>query len=132
MADLKAIIESGKTALGIEFGSTRIKAVLIDESFKPIASGSYSWENQLIDGFWTYSLDDIWKGLRDCYKSLVADVIEEYDLLLIGPHIASHKDEFDALAGQYGIPVEVIPQSVYGSLDGNGLIDFALDVLNKS
>ena len=62
MADLKAIIESGKTALGIEFGSTRIKAVLIDESFKPIASGSYSWENQLIDGFWTYSLDDIWKG----------------------------------------------------------------------
>ena len=60
MADLKAIIESGKTALGIEFGSTRIKAVLIDESFKPIASGSYSWENQLIDGFWTYSLDDIW------------------------------------------------------------------------
>ena len=76
MADLKAIIESGKTALGIEFGSTRIKAVLIDESFKPIASGSYSWENQLIDGFWTYSLDDIWKGLRDCYKSLVADVKE--------------------------------------------------------
>ena len=78
MADLKAIIESGKTALGIEFGSTRIKAVLIDESFKPIASGSYSWENQLIDGFWTYSLDDIWKGLRDCYKSLVADVKEKY------------------------------------------------------
>lgn len=78
MADLKAIIESGKTALGIEFGSTRIKAVLIDELFKPIASGSYSWENQLIDGFWTYSLDDIWKGLRDCYKSLVADVKEKY------------------------------------------------------
>ena len=78
MADLKAIIESGKTALGIEFGSTRIKAVLIDESFKPIASGSYRWENQLIDGFWTYSLDDIWKGLRDCYKSLVADVKEKY------------------------------------------------------
>ena len=46
--------------------------------------------------------------------------------------VASHKDEFDELAGQYGIPVEVIPQSVYGSLDGNGLIDFALDVLNKS
>ena len=78
MADLKAIIESGKTALGIEFGSTRIKAVLIDGSFKPIASGSYSWENQLIDGFWTYSLEDIWKGLRDCYKSLTADVKEKY------------------------------------------------------
>ena len=65
-------------------------------------------------------------------QSLVEDVIEDYDLLLIGPHFASHKDEFDELAGQYGIPVEVIPQSVYGSLDGNGLIDFALDVLNKS
>ena len=65
-------------------------------------------------------------------QSLVEDVIEDYDLLLIGPHFASHKDEFDELAGQYGIPVAVIPQSVYGSLDGNGLIDFALDVLNKS
>ena len=59
-------------------------------------------------------------------------LVEDYDLLLIGPHFASHKDEFDELAGQYGIPVAVIPQSVYGSLDGNGLIDFALDVLNKS
>ena len=65
MADLKAIIESGKTALGIEFGSTRIKAVLIDESFKPIASGSYSWENQLIDGFWTYSLEGIKRLLQE-------------------------------------------------------------------
>ena len=56
MGNAKERIESGKAVLGIEFGSTRIKAVLIDESFKPIASGSYSWENQLIDSFWTYSL----------------------------------------------------------------------------
>ena len=70
MADLKAIIESGKTALGIEFGSTRIKAVLIDESFKPIASGSYSWENQLIDGFWTYSLDDLTRISRQLDQSM--------------------------------------------------------------
>ena len=64
-------------------------------------------------------------------QSLVEDVIEDYDLLLIGPHFASHKEEFEEIAGQYDIPVEVIPQSVYGTLDGNGLIDFALGVLNK-
>ena len=53
----------GRTSLGIEFGSTRIKAVLIDSSFTPIAAGSYEWENKLENGIWTYSLEDIWK---DC------------------------------------------------------------------
>lgn len=76
---LKAFIESGKAVLGIEFGSTRIKAVLIDEAHNPIASGSHEWENRLENGYWTYSLDDIWGGLRDCYSDLLRDVREKYD-----------------------------------------------------
>ncbi|MFV0560835.1 MAG: xylulokinase [Enterococcus sp.] len=68
----------GNTALGIEFGSTRIKAVLIDSTYTPIASGSYEWENQLQDGFWTYSLDDIWKGLRVSYRKMASEVFEKY------------------------------------------------------
>ena len=59
----KQVIESGKAVLGIEFGSTRIKAVLIDEENKPIAQGAHEWENQLVDGLWTYSIDAIWNGL---------------------------------------------------------------------
>ena len=76
---IKCLIESGKAVLGIEFGSTRIKAVLIDEENKPIASGSHEWENQLVNGIWTYSLDAIWTGLQDCYSDLVADVKKQYD-----------------------------------------------------
>ena len=82
MADLKAIIESGKTALGIEFGSTRIKAVLVNETGEPIASGAHDWENRLEDGIWTYSLDDIWTGLTDCYGRLAEDVKEKYDTVI--------------------------------------------------
>ena len=58
----KKIIESGKAILGIEFGSTRIKAVLIDPENRPISQGSFEWENKLVDGLWTYSLDAIWNG----------------------------------------------------------------------
>ncbi len=78
--DLKAksIIESGKAILGIEFGSTRIKAVLIDDEHKPIAQGSHTWENQLKDGLWTYSIDMIWNGVQDCYADLRANVRAEY------------------------------------------------------
>lgn len=54
-------IMEGKTVLGIELGSTRIKAVLVGEDNQPIAAGSYDWENQYENGIWTYSLDDIWK-----------------------------------------------------------------------
>ena len=64
MSNVKEIIESGKAYLGIEFGSTRIKAVLIDEEHNPIASGSHTWENRYENGLWTYSLDDIWNGAR--------------------------------------------------------------------
>lgn len=77
--DTKSIIESGKAILGIELGSTRIKAVLIDPENKPIAQGSHVWENQLVDGLWTYSIDAIWNGLRDCYADLCADVKKQYD-----------------------------------------------------
>ncbi len=75
----KTIIESGKAILGIEFGSTRIKAVLIDTDNNPIAQGSFEWENQLVDGLWTYSIDTIWKGLQDCYADLRKNVKAEYD-----------------------------------------------------
>lgn len=72
------VIESGKTVLGIELGSTRIKAVLIDENHKPIASGSHDWENKLVDNIWTYSLEDIWAGVQDSYAKMSAEVKEKY------------------------------------------------------
>lgn len=75
----KQTIESGKAILGIEFGSTRIKAVLIDEENKPIAQGSHEWENQLDDGLWTYSLEAIWYGLEDAYQQLRKEVKREYE-----------------------------------------------------
>ena len=75
----KEIITSGKAVLGIEFGSTRIKAVLIDEENNPIASGSHTWENQLVDGLWTYAIDRIWYGLQDCYADLRQNVVAQYD-----------------------------------------------------
>ncbi len=75
----KEIIQSGKAILGIEFGSTRIKAVLIDGENKPIAQGSHEWENQLVDGLWTYSVDRIWYGLQDCYADLRKNVLAQYD-----------------------------------------------------
>ncbi len=77
------MIQTGNTTLGIEFGSTRIKAVLIDKYHTPIASGSYEWENQLKDGIWTYSLEDIWKGLQNCYQDLVIKVKQQYSVELV-------------------------------------------------
>lgn len=78
-SNAKQTIESGKAILGIEFGSTRIKAVLIDEDNNPIAQGSHEWENQLVDGLWTYSTEAIWYGLQDCYADLRANVKKLYD-----------------------------------------------------
>ena len=75
-------IVSGKTFLGIEFGSTRIKAVLTDADHTPIASGSHEWENRLDHGIWTYTMDDIWGGLQDCYRDLKKDVKEQYGVTL--------------------------------------------------
>ncbi len=79
MSNAKQTIEAGKAILGIEFGSTRIKAVLIDTDNNPIAQGSHEWENQLVDGLWTYSIDTIWAGLQDCYADLRKNVKAEYD-----------------------------------------------------
>ena len=72
------MINLNKTALGIELGSTRIKAVLIDEKHIPIASGDFEWENQLVDGIWTYSLETVRTGIQSCYASLKADVKEKF------------------------------------------------------
>ncbi len=75
-------IQAGSTALGIEFGSTRIKAVLVGSDNTPIASGAHDWENQYEDHIWTYSLDAIWKGLQDCYQNMAKDVKNQYGVAL--------------------------------------------------
>ncbi len=77
-AQVRDDIVAGRTALGIELGSTRIKACLIGPDSAPIAAGSHEWENQFVDRRWTYSLDAVWSGLQDAYASLVADVEERY------------------------------------------------------
>ena len=82
MSNAAELIGKGEAVLGIEFGSTRIKAVLIDDEFKPIAQGSHDWENRFVDGVWTYSLDDIDNGLKSCYKSLKEDVKSQYGVTL--------------------------------------------------
>lgn len=79
MSNAKQTIQEGKAILGIEFGSTRIKAVLIDENNTPIAQGSHEWENQFIDGLWTYSIEAIWNGVQNCYADLRANVKAQYD-----------------------------------------------------
>ena len=78
----KETIQAGKAILGIEFGSTRIKAVLIDGDNKPIAQGSHEWENSLVDGLWTYSIEEIWYGLQDCYADILKDVKAQYDCVV--------------------------------------------------
>lgn len=83
---VKEAICQGKTVLGIEFGSTRIKAVLIGENNIPIAQGTHNWENRYEDGIWTYHLEDIWTGLQNCYQRLAEDIKSQYhtDLTKIG------------------------------------------------
>ena len=71
-------MELKKTVLGIELGSTRIKAVLIDERHIPVASGDFEWENQLVDGIWTYSMEMVRIGLQTCFARLKADVKEKF------------------------------------------------------
>jgi sugar (pentulose or hexulose) kinase len=80
---------NGKTFLGIELGSTRIKAVLINENFDPAAAGSHDWENKLLDGVWTYSLDDVWAGLQSCFRALARDVEARYKKPLSGLRIGA-------------------------------------------
>lgn len=82
MGDAKNTIVNGKAILGIELGSTRIKAVLIDENHAPIASGSHDWENRLEHNIWTYSMEDIRTGLQDCYQNLLEDVKKQYGVTI--------------------------------------------------
>ncbi len=82
-AELKDLIAKGQAVLGIEFGSTRIKGVLIDpETHEVLATGGHTWENRLENGLWTYHLDDVWSGLRSCYSDLNAQVQAQYGLKL--------------------------------------------------
>ena len=74
----KSTIVNGKAVLGIELGSTRIKAVLVNEKNQPIASGSHEWENQLVNNIWTYSEEAIWTGIQESYQDMVKDVKEKY------------------------------------------------------
>lgn len=80
--NIKQAITEGETSLGIEFGSTRIKAVLIDRSFETIASGSYEWENLLEDEFWTYNLVDIITGLQTAYSEMKNEVERNYGITI--------------------------------------------------
>lgn len=82
MLVIKEKIEQGLTSLGIELGSTRIKAVLIDDDFQTIAQGNFEWENQLIDGYWTYSLEDVWTGIQISYQEMAREVKEKYGVVL--------------------------------------------------
>src|SRR5215212_5205257 len=77
-SDTQKAIESGRSVLGVEFGSTRIKAVLIDEDHTPIAAGSYEWENRFEHGVWTYHLEDVWIGLQESYRNLSNEVLARY------------------------------------------------------
>ena len=82
MNNTQKAIENGKTVLGIEFGSTRIKAVLIGEDHMPIAAGSHEWENRHENGIWTYSLEDIFGGLQEGYQKLSEEVSAKYGIAL--------------------------------------------------
>ena len=75
-------IQAGRTCLGIELGSTRIKAVLLGEDYTPIAGGSFTWENRYENGYWTYHLDEVWTGIAACYQDLKQDVLNKYGVKL--------------------------------------------------
>ncbi len=80
--NIKQEITDGKTSLGIELGSTRIKAVLVATDHSVVASGSHAWENQLVDGFWTYSLEEVWQGIQASYAELKQQVSTQYSVSL--------------------------------------------------
>jgi sugar (pentulose or hexulose) kinase len=82
MTSAREDIEAGRTTLGIELGSTRIKAVLTGADLRPLASGGHGWENQFVDRLWTYSLQSVWDGLQQAYAALAADVRERHGVEL--------------------------------------------------
>ena len=79
---MREAILNGKTVLGIELGSTRIKSALLNEKHDILASGIYDWENKLENGIWTYHLEDVWTGLQTCYQELRNNVKKEYGVEL--------------------------------------------------
>ena len=82
--------------LGIEFGSTRIKAVLIGDDHAPRATGAHDWENMLVDGSWTYSLDMIWEGISDCYSKMAQDAKEKYGVTTVSyTHLDVYKRQIE-------------------------------------
>ena len=84
MREKKSFLEEGRGVLGIELGSTRIKAVIIDDEFNVIASGAHNWENRLTDGVWTYTLEDVHSGLQSAYQDLLRNVRNETGALIQG------------------------------------------------
>ncbi|KHF38525.1 xylulokinase [Halalkalibacter okhensis] len=80
--DVESVILNGKAILGIELGSTRIKAILVGEDGEPIATGSHSWENNHVDGIWTYSEVDIWNGVQNSYQKMAIEVKQKYGVPL--------------------------------------------------
>ena len=82
MREKKSFLEEGRGVLGIELGSTRIKAVIIDDEFNVIASGAHNWENRLTDGVWTYTLEDVHSGLQAAYQDLLRNVRNETGALI--------------------------------------------------
>lgn len=76
--EIKNAIINGQTVVGIELGSTRIKTVLIGTDNTPIASGSHDWENSYVNNIWTYSLDDVWKGVQSSYQRMVSNVKNQF------------------------------------------------------
>ena len=75
---MEAQVNLNNCVLGLELGSTRIKAVLIDERHIPVASGDFEWENQLVNGMWTYPMDTVHRGVQSCFAALRADVKTKY------------------------------------------------------
>ena len=98
MEKIKLAIETAQTALGIEFGSTRIKAVLIGKNHEPLASGSYDWENTYDNGVWTYPLEQVWEGIQGAFAALKKNVAEKYGVkamsgmaMLVLQAVAAHE-----------------------------------------
>lgn len=80
--DIREAIEKGDITVGIELGSTRIKAVAIDASTRPIAKGSYEWTQQLKAGYWSLSLDEVWRGLQESYQRMSQEIYDRYHIRL--------------------------------------------------
>lgn len=80
--NLNMNLSSEDISIGIELGSTRIKTIAIDKNLNTVATGSFEWENQFINGYWTYSINDIWIGLQKSYEDMTQNLKQQYNLTL--------------------------------------------------